>query len=55
MGKLTDGTAKEIRFAIYMQLAAVYLALGKDAEFAALELYPEYNDYEESEVQPNGD
>ena len=25
-----------------------------DAEFAALELYPEYNDYE-SEVQPDGD
>jgi len=25
-----------------------------DAEFAALELYPEYEDYE-SEVQPNGD
>ena len=25
-----------------------------DSEFSALELYPEYNDYE-SEVQPNGD
>ena len=35
---------------------SVLAKLGKmtDAEFAALELYPEYDDYEESEVQPNG-
>jgi len=36
----------------------VIAKLGKmsDAEFSALELYPEYGDYdEESEVQPNGD
>jgi len=26
-----------------------------DEEFDAIELYPEYNDYEESEVQPDGD
>jgi hypothetical protein len=26
-----------------------------DAEFSALKLCPEYGDFEESEVQPNGD
>jgi hypothetical protein len=26
-----------------------------DDEFAALEIYPVYDNYEESEVQPNGD
>ena len=36
---------------------SVLTKLGKltDAEFSALELCPEYEDYEESEVQPNGD
>ena len=36
VGKLTDGTAKEIRFSVYMHLAAVYLALCKQTELEAL-------------------
>ncbi|MCL1904455.1 MAG: LuxR C-terminal-related transcriptional regulator [Oscillospiraceae bacterium] len=34
--ELTDETAKEIRFSINIQLAAVYLALGKEVEFSEL-------------------
>jgi LuxR family maltose regulon positive regulatory protein len=35
-GELTGDTAKEIRFSVYMHLAAVYLALDKETELAAL-------------------
>jgi len=36
VGKLADWTVKEIHFAAYMHLTAVYLAIGKDTEFAAM-------------------
>jgi LuxR family maltose regulon positive regulatory protein len=36
VGNLTDGTAKEIRFSVYMHLAALYFVLNKKTEFTEL-------------------
>ena len=54
VGKLTERTTKEIRFSAHMHLAAVYLALGNETEFAALRDKTEIFINEEAEfLRPN--